>query len=147
LAANGIKSIERVSRSLRPSVFSASPLLVVRPVSHQCLCWLSGGAIPHGTAFVFASERGGPLHDSNLARRKWHPLLASLEIEKTGFHILRHTFASVVLQAGLDIGTVSRILGHASASITLSIYSHHIPGREKEAAAAIAAVVAGDNRG
>ena len=101
------------------------------------------GAIPHGTAFVFASERDGPLHDSNLLRRRWHPLLKKLKLDTTGFHILRHTYASVVLQAGLDIGTVSKNLGHASPSITLSVYAHFMPGREQEAADAVAQALSG----
>ncbi len=101
------------------------------------------GAIPHGTAFVFASERGGPLHDSNLLRRRWHPLLKSLKLDTTGFHILRHTYASVVLQAGLDIGTVSKNLGHASPSITLAVYAHFMPGREQEAVDAVALALSG----
>lgn len=105
------------------------------------------GAIPHGTAPVFASERGGPLHVSNASRRGWHPILVELGLEQCGFHRLRHTFASHVLQAGLDIGTVSKMLGHADASITLSVYGHFLPGREREAADAIAAVIDGSHSG
>jgi Phage integrase family len=41
------------------------------------------------------------------------------------FHDLRHTFAShLIIDLGLDIAQVSRILGHASITITLDIYAH-----------------------
>jgi integrase len=41
------------------------------------------------------------------------------------FHDLRHTFAShLILDVGLDVAQVSRILGHASATITLDVYTH-----------------------
>jgi integrase len=99
------------------------------------------GAIPHNTAPVFISERGGTLHASNLSRRSWHPLLDELSIPRCGFHRLRHSFASATLQAGIDIVTVARILGHSNPSITLSIYGHFLPGREREATDAIAAII------
>ncbi len=83
----------------------------------------------------------------NVLRRHWHPLLSNLGLEQCGFHRLRHTYASVVLQAGLDIGTVSKILGHANPSITLGVYSHFLPGREREAADAIASIVSGEASG
>jgi len=63
--------------------------------------------------------------------------------DTTGFHILRHTYASVVLQAGRDTGKVSKKLGHASPSITLSVYAHFMPGREQEAADAVAQALSG----
>jgi integrase len=42
------------------------------------------------------------------------------------FHDLRHTFAShLIIDLGLDVAQVSRILGHARITITLDIYTHH----------------------
>lgn len=101
------------------------------------------GAIAHATAHVFSAGGGAPLHASNVLRRRWHPLLESVKLERCGFHRLRHTYASLMLQAGLDINTTSRLLGHASPAITLGVYSHFLPGREKEAAAIFEAAVAG----
>jgi integrase len=41
------------------------------------------------------------------------------------FHDLRHTFAShLIVDLGLDVAQVSRILGHASTTITLDVYTH-----------------------
>jgi integrase len=41
------------------------------------------------------------------------------------FHDLRHVFAShLIVDLGLDVAQVSRILGHASPTITLSVYTH-----------------------
>ena len=43
-------------------------------------------------------------------------------------HDLRHSYASVALQNGADIHTVSRMLGHARVSITLDVYAHSVGG-------------------
>ncbi|WP_199553241.1 tyrosine-type recombinase/integrase, partial [Streptomyces sp. N35] len=44
------------------------------------------------------------------------------------FHVLRHTFASVQLEAGESVVTVSKWLGHAKPAITLEHYAHFMPG-------------------
>jgi integrase len=53
------------------------------------------------------------------------------------FHDLRHTHATLLLQAGVPVAAVSARLGHANAAITLGIYSHSTT--DAEAAAALAA--------
>jgi integrase len=80
--------------------------------------------------WIFATLRGTPHGQRNVARRslgdaadraglnagEWPPLR---------FHDLRHTFAShLIVDLGLDIAQVSRILGHASITITLDVYTH-----------------------
>lgn len=51
-------------------------------------------------------------------------VLKSLSIKKYKFHILRHTFATRSLLCGIDIKTLSEILGHSSVKITLDLYVH-----------------------
>lgn len=41
-------------------------------------------------------------------------------------HSLRHTFATLALSSGMDVTTVSKILGHRDVTTTLNIYSHNI---------------------
>ena len=55
-------------------------------------------------------------------------------IPKVRFHDLRHTFATVALQNGVDIKTVSGMLGHFSAGFTLNTYAHVTTSAQKEAA-------------
>jgi len=50
------------------------------------------------------------------------------------FHTLRHSHASLLLAAGTDIKTVQTRLGHSTASITLNVYGHQIPGNDKDEA-------------
>lgn len=58
----------------------------------------------------------------------------------TRLHDMRHTQASLLLQAGEDIVTVSRRLGHSKVSTTLDIYSHLMPGKDRSAAEKIGAI-------
>lgn len=51
-------------------------------------------------------------------------LQISAGIEPLCFHSLRHTFASVCIQSGMDVKTLSEILGHSNINITLSYYVH-----------------------
>ena len=61
-------------------------------------------------------------------------VLARAGIPKVRFHDLRHTFATIALQNGVDIKTVSGMLGHFSAGFTLDTYAHVTTSAQKEAA-------------
>jgi integrase len=70
-------------------------------------------------------------------------------VKKTGLppihlHDLRHTHATLALEAGVHPKVVSDRLGHATVAITLDIYSHAIPALSEEAAATVAALVMGE---
>ena len=49
-------------------------------------------------------------------------------------HDLRHTHATILLLAGVPVHVVSQRLGHASPTITLSVYAHVMPGNQRDAA-------------
>jgi integrase len=59
------------------------------------------------------------------------------------FQDLRHTYATLALSAGVHPKVVSEVLGHASISITLDIYSHAIPAMQESAAERVVALVFG----
>ena len=56
---------------------------------------------------------------------------------KDGFHVLRHTYASLVLEAGESVVTLARWLGHSSPTITLDHYAHFMPEAGKKGRRAI----------
>ncbi len=58
-------------------------------------------------------------------------LLSKLNIPHRGFHSLRHTFATRALECGMDVKTLSEILGHKSATITLNRYAHSLMDHKK----------------
>ncbi|MBQ8662552.1 MAG: site-specific integrase [Eubacterium sp.] len=55
---------------------------------------------------------------------RYHKLLKKAGITDVNFHALRHTFATRCIQAGVDIKSLSEVLGHSNTSITLNIYVH-----------------------
>lgn len=57
-------------------------------------------------------------------QRSFELLLKKLNIDHKGFHALRHTFATRAYESGMDIKTLSEILGHKNPSVTLSRYAH-----------------------
>ncbi|MFI3228835.1 MAG: site-specific integrase [Bacillota bacterium] len=60
-------------------------------------------------------------------------MLKKLNIRHKGFHSLRHTFATRALECGVDIKTLSELLGHSKTSITLDRYVHTSMQQKKKA--------------
>ncbi len=82
---------------------------------------------------VFRSGTGGPLQESNVRRRLLTPCLHRAGIRQIHPHVLRHTFASLLLSNGEPITYVKEQLGHASIQLTVDTYGHLIPGANKAA--------------
>lgn len=65
-------------------------------------------------------------------QRSFELFLKKLNIPHKGFHSLRHTFATRALECGMDVKTLSEILGHKNASITLNRYVHSLLEHKQE---------------
>ena len=103
------------------------------------------GAGYEGSGLVFTRENGSPVHPDS-ASRLFGGLVRRAEVPRISLHDLRHTHATLALQAGVHPKVVSERLGHSTISITLDIYSHAIPAMQEDAAARVASVVFGDPR-
>ena len=57
-------------------------------------------------------------------QRSFELLIDKLGVSKLSFHALRHTFATRALESGMDVKTLSEVLGHKSATVTLNRYAH-----------------------
>ena len=75
---------------------------------------------------IFPTQVGTPLTQGNM-NKKFKQILADCNLKNIRFHDLRHTAASIMINAGIPIIQVSHMLGHSSVSITLDTYSHLIP--------------------
>ena len=99
---------------------------------------LGAGKLPDD-ALLFATVNGEPLAP-NLVSMSWHNFANDAGIGEVTFHALRHTHASQLIDAGVDIATISKRLGHATPAITLSVYAHRFRRDDGKAAAAINAM-------
>ena len=66
-------------------------------------------------------------------QRSFEALIDKLGISKLSFHALRHTFATRALESGMDVKTLSEILGHKSATVTLNRYAHSLIEHKRNA--------------
>ena len=89
-----------------------------------------GGSPADG--LVFADWDGSPLAPDRLSDN-FSNAMAAAGLPHVTLHTLRHTHASQLIRAGVDILTVSRRLGHANATVTLNTYGHLISTEDKAA--------------
>jgi len=93
---------------------------------------------------VFPNGAGHFEDPHNLLRRSFHPALRRAGLRQIRFHDLRHTCASLLLAAGVGIKQVQAQLGHASAQVTLDVYSHLLPDAGSPGAAAFDSILGGN---
>jgi integrase len=91
-------------------------------------------------ALLFAGT-DGELPSQKRSSKAWGDLAAQIEMPGITFHALRHTHASQLIDANVDIVTISKRLGHAKPDITLRIYAHLFRKDDGKAAAAINAAL------
>src|SRR5215467_13659382 len=93
----------------------------------------SAGKAPD--AWLFDAPQGGPLWESNWKRSvSWNAATSAVGVPGFRVHDLRHTAASVWLAAGADPKVVQRVLGHATAAMTMDLYGHMIDANLWQAA-------------
>ena len=92
------------------------------------------------SGLVFTMPDGSGWHP-DVITRAFARLVERSGLPKIRLHDLRHTHATHLLAAGVNVRVVSERLGHASTAFTLDVYGHVLPGQQAEAAAAAAALV------
>ena len=96
----------------------------VIPLPKQLLPILKGIKKKSDSPFV-VSANGKPVSVRSY-QRSFELLLKKLKIPHRGFHSLRHTFATRALECGMDVKTLSEILGHKNPTVTLNRYAHSL---------------------
>jgi integrase len=96
--------------------------------------------------FVCATRSGKPIRPDNLDHA-WATIRRKLDLPRNlTFHDLRHSFTNWLVEKGVDIKTVSAILGHRSELFTLSVYRSVTPLTRREAARAMEGIASNDGR-
>ncbi len=80
---------------------------------------------------VCPTSIGTPWNPSNL-RRSLYRIIHKAGVTRVKFHELRHSHASISVKSGANIKALSTKLGHSSIRVTLDMYSHVIPGMQRE---------------
>lgn len=119
---------DRVDLNKRVAVIQSSPTFRVKggrvrtiPLNHTAMDVLLG--LEHRDGLVFRGKRGGPANPNHVSGHfRKAARMGGLD-KKLHFHSLRHTFASLLVQAGVSLYQVQKLLGHSSARVT-EVYAH-----------------------
>ncbi len=101
------------------------------PLPKQILPVLRETKKKSNSKYVVADGNGEPISVRSY-QRSFELLLNKLDIKRKGFHSLRHTFATRALECGMDVKTLSEILGHKNPTVTLNRYVHSMYEHKKE---------------
>ena len=90
--------------------------------------------------FVFVQDNGKPMHPDSIT--KWLKKFSDdWKLPHINPHAFRHTAASILISQGVDVVTVSKMLGHDKVSTTTDIYSHLLESTSEQASDTLADVI------
>ena len=118
-----------------PKTNAAFRTIILPPVMVELLREYKKGVFSH---LIFPSriKPDQPI-DPGYVRKRLQQILERADCKRVRFHDLRHTFATISLEHGMDVKTLSNIIGHVSAKTTLNIYAHITSEMEENAAVSI----------
>jgi integrase len=93
---------------------------------------------------VFSAPGGAVLDYHNFRDRRWSPLCKAAGVTGT-FHMLRHSFATALIQSGESAPTVAKLVGHARPSFTMDVYADAWPDAVSAAGEKVAALLFADS--
>jgi integrase len=133
-AGEGAEVAEGDTKSGKPRVVDLDPGTVA-----QLRAWRKERAsaalqLGRDDALVFGDIEGRHRNPEHVSRQFARDLSRCPEMPPIRLHDLRHTHATILLLAGVPVHVVSQRLGHASPTITLSVYAHVMPGNQRDAA-------------
>jgi integrase len=91
---------------------------------------------------LFCHPDGRPIHPDTITRR-FNRLVDQAGVSRIRLHDVRHTYATLSLDAGIDPKIVSDRIGHSNMAYTLQIYTHPSTGRDRKAAETVAGLIFG----
>ncbi|MFT4227087.1 tyrosine-type recombinase/integrase [Micropruina sp.] len=145
----GLSLIEGLTKGKASRVVDIDPTTVAVLKTHRLARGALAMPLIRDTALVFANQEGDRLHPDAFTRRFTESVASCARkpgedaLPAVRLHDLRHTHATLLLKAGINVKIVSERLGHASVGITWDTYQHVMPGMQREAAVQFAALMGG----
>jgi integrase len=127
----------------RERTITLGPSTVARLRDHQRLQREARLALGLPRATHVVTREDGSLPHPQTLTYYFNRAVAETDLPLVTFHGLRHTHATLLLEAGVNAKVVQERLGHSSIEVTLDIYSHVMPGMQAAAAAALDDVIFG----
>lgn len=104
---------------------------------------LQAGESWRDNGLVFTTSNGEPVHERGLIKYHFKKALSEAGLPDIRLYDLRHSAATLALQAGVAPKVVSEMLGHSSVAFTLDTYAHVLPNMQDDAAASMQALLFG----
>ena len=93
-------------------------------------------AMRRNSDYVISTKAGNYVHPAPF-QKTLDRICARAGIDRFGVHVLRHTFATKMIESGANVKVVSKILGHSSVSVTYDTYVHVVEQMERQAMEAL----------
>lgn len=87
----------------------------------------------HDKGFVVCKTDGNPYKPDSMTQ-KWDRFMKAKNLSHIRLHDLRHSCATAMVEAGVDLKTVQQVMGHSDISVTMNIYTHCTPAMSRKAA-------------
>lgn len=91
--------------------------------------WQENFHVPNSAGLLFSAVNGSPIKQPDFRNKMWIPLLERSGVEITDpphFHALRHFAASWMIENGLPLTEVAKVMGHSTFDMTLQVYAHPV---------------------
>lgn len=126
-----IKAPKRKSQRTVP--LTKATVMVLKDYKQKMLTLTDNKLKPGDPVFPKITSKGLLYKRPNTITQYWILTRNKLELEGVRLHDLRHTFASYLIKQGVHIKVVQELLGHSVIATTADIYSHMMPGMQRDA--------------
>ncbi|MDR1358327.1 MAG: site-specific integrase [Coriobacteriales bacterium] len=140
LTTDGIRQ-PKTKAGRRRVTIDADTLKLLRAWKIQQAKWLLKNGIAQSETTPVISTTGHFYHVDDYSHW-WRKFRKEYGFDDVTIHMLRHTHATLLIGAGVDIKTVQHRLGHESASITMNLYAHFIKSKDAECVLVMDALIA-----
>lgn len=93
---------------------------------------VSQGITFKGSSTIFVDDLCQPIEEKR-ANRRLGAICKKIGIEPRPLHSIRHSYATRLFEAGIDVKTVQKLMGHSDYKTTMDIYTHVMPEKKIEA--------------